>query len=284
MADKPGFSTRPFPRYRELIVDSGRISYVKSAMTALLEIDVTRARLLVKELRNSRSVNVSLFSFLLASIGRAVAAAPEVQAYRNLLGNITLYEDADIVVPIELEKDEGRLPYLHVIREANMKSMVEIQKEIDAAKNGDLPDRVTELNTYIRLFLLLPRPFRLLFYGLVKRMPVLFITTMGSVGVTSVGMFGASLTWGISAPVYTTNIVLGGIRKALKMINGKIENRDILHVTITMNHDLVDGAPAARFAQQLTKMIESAKLLGELLGETDIPDPAMMETKSLYEA
>ncbi|MBN1576468.1 MAG: 2-oxo acid dehydrogenase subunit E2 [Chitinispirillaceae bacterium] len=131
MAIDPRFSTRPFPRYRELIVDSSRMSYAKSAITALLEIDVTRARLLIKEIRNTRSVNISLFSFLLASIGRAVAADPAVQAYRNLLGKVTLYEDADIVVPIELEKGDGRLPYLHVVREANTKSPLQIQKEID---------------------------------------------------------------------------------------------------------------------------------------------------------
>jgi pyruvate/2-oxoglutarate dehydrogenase complex dihydrolipoamide acyltransferase (E2) component len=32
-------------------------------------------------------------------------------------------------------------------------------------------------------------------------------------------------------------------------------------VTISVNHDIVDGAPAARFAQTLKELVESASIL-----------------------
>ena len=281
MPESHTFITHPFPKYRELIIDSSRMAYIKSAISAYLEIDVTRPRQLIRELRNSRGIGLSLFSFLLASIGRAIVADPSVQSYRNLFGRLVIFQDVDIVVPIERDGEEGSLPLLYIIRGANTKDPLQIQKDIVDAKNGNQPDRMSELSFQVKFFLLFPRPIRLLFFRLIKRMPGLFIKTMGSIAVTSVGMFGHSLTWGINASVYTTNIVIGGIRKKPMMIKNKLENRDILHVTVSMNHDLVDGAAGARFAQKLTKLIESAKVLREFIDGPDFPDPAMVETKTL---
>jgi pyruvate/2-oxoglutarate dehydrogenase complex dihydrolipoamide acyltransferase (E2) component len=39
-------------------------------------------------------------------------------------------------------------------------------------------------------------------------------------------------------------------------MNGRIEIREYLHLTISVDHDIVDSAPAARFAQQLKERIE----------------------------
>jgi len=41
------------------------------------------------------------------------------------------------------------------------------------------------------------------------------------------------------------------------VIEDKIEIRKILHTTIIFDHDIIDGAPAARFLTKLKEYIES---------------------------
>jgi hypothetical protein len=42
---------------------------------------------------------------------------------------------------------------------------------------------------------------------------------------------------------------------------GRIEPREYLALTASVDHDVVDGAPAARFARRLRELIESAEVL-----------------------
>jgi pyruvate/2-oxoglutarate dehydrogenase complex dihydrolipoamide acyltransferase (E2) component len=46
-------------------------------------------------------------------------------------------------------------------------------------------------------------------------------------------------------------------------VEGRIEPRQILNLTVVFDHDVIDGAPAARFARRLVELIESAYGLGE---------------------
>ena len=47
------------------------------------------------------------------------------------------------------------------------------------------------------------------------------------------------------------------------MVDGKIAIRDYLCVTLSFDHDIVDGAPAARFVSRLRELIESGYGLRE---------------------
>jgi pyruvate/2-oxoglutarate dehydrogenase complex dihydrolipoamide acyltransferase (E2) component len=40
-------------------------------------------------------------------------------------------------------------------------------------------------------------------------------------------------------------------------IDDRIETRVYLSMTVSIDHDIIDGAPAARFAQRFTELIES---------------------------
>ena len=84
----------------------------------------------------------------------------------------------------------------------------------------------------------------------------------GTVSVSAVGMFGAGGGFGIGAPtVLTLNVVVGGISEKPRVIDGAVAIREILDLTVTVDHNLVDGAPAARFAADLTELIESGAAL-----------------------
>jgi pyruvate/2-oxoglutarate dehydrogenase complex dihydrolipoamide acyltransferase (E2) component len=71
-------------------------------------------------------------------------------------------------------------------------------------------------------------------------------------------MFGAGAGWGIPASSPTAlMLTVGGIGEKQVVVDGKSSIRECLSLTISVDHDLVDGAPAARFAQRLKELVES---------------------------
>jgi len=62
----------------------------------------------------------------------------------------------------------------------------------------------------------------------------------------------------VSSSFCTNYFAIGGITKKPGVINDKIEIREFLTITVLFNHDVVDGAPAARFVNKLKKLIESS--------------------------
>jgi pyruvate/2-oxoglutarate dehydrogenase complex dihydrolipoamide acyltransferase (E2) component len=94
-------------------------------------------------------------------------------------------------------------------------------------------------------------------YWRFKRNPFLLKDFGGTVNLTSVGMFGDLSGWGIPIGVSSLMFALGSITNKPGVIDDKIEIRDILHATIMFDHDIIDGAPAARFVTRLKEIIES---------------------------
>ena len=78
----------------------------------------------------------------------------------------------------------------------------------------------------------------------------------GTVSLTAIGMFGNGGGWGIPVSNHTLQITLGGISEKPALVNGQLENHEYLCVTVSFDHDIVDGAPAARFVQRLKELVE----------------------------
>jgi pyruvate/2-oxoglutarate dehydrogenase complex dihydrolipoamide acyltransferase (E2) component len=107
---------------------------------------------------------------------------------------------------------------------------------------------------------------RLLFFRVVKKNPHWFKDLQGTVVLTSVGMFGRGGGWGIGfLPTHTLGITVGGISRKPGVHDDRVELREYLHLTLSFDHDVVDGAPAARFARRFTELIEMASVLEEAL-------------------
>ena len=85
--------------------------------------------------------------------------------------------------------------------------------------------------------------------------------------VTSVGMFGKGGGWGIGfLPTHNLGITVGGITQKPGVHEGQIAIREYLSLTLAFNHDIIDGAPAARFASKLSEIIENGAVLEGLDG------------------
>jgi pyruvate/2-oxoglutarate dehydrogenase complex dihydrolipoamide acyltransferase (E2) component len=67
---------------------------------------------------------------------------------------------------------------------------------------------------------------------------------------------------------------VGGIARKPAVIEERVEPRYVLDLTVSFDHDVVDGAPAARFVKRLVELIEKGYGLEEAREETLTQRPA----------
>jgi pyruvate/2-oxoglutarate dehydrogenase complex dihydrolipoamide acyltransferase (E2) component len=96
-----------------------------------------------------------------------------------------------------------------------------------------------------------------------QRFPAAVKRFNGTVVVTSVGMFGSSAGWGIPLAAHTLSLMVGGIERKPVIHHGELQNREHLCLTVSFDHDIVDGAPAARFIQRLVSLVQAGAGLSE---------------------
>lgn len=71
------------------------------------------------------------------------------------------------------------------------------------------------------------------------------------------GMFGKGAGWAIPLTYHTLDVTLGGIAGKPGVVDGQIAIRVSLCMTLSLEHTIIDGAPAARFCARLKELIES---------------------------
>ncbi len=247
----------PFSPEREIVVDSGYLAAGRHIIYSLVEVDVTRARELLRA-RSTETNKLSFTAFIVASLARAIEADPRVQAYRTWRRRLMVFHDVDVVTMIEPRPGAVAIP--HIIRRANHKSVQELTDEIRGIQAA--PQKSAQYGGLIGLAPRLPRFVRMLFFWALKKNPHWFKRMEGTVVVTSVGMFGKGAGWGIGfLPTHNLGLTIGGIAQKPGVHDGVIEIREYLNLTIAFDHDVVDGAPAARFTKTLSDLIEKVTVL-----------------------
>ena len=245
----------PFPKIRRLMVDGGRMARQKHLIHGLVEMDVTCVRRLIRDHKLKTGEALSFTAFFIACLGQAVNRNKHMQAYRTWWEKLVLFEDVDVNTMFEVEVDRRKIIRPHIVRAVNKKSLRDIHEEIRAFQNEH--ERGREAN-FIDWFVLLPAFIRRFILGILFKNPQLLKEMNGTVSLTSVGMFGSGGGWGIPVSNHTLQITLGGISEKPVLINGQLENREFLCVTISVDHDIVDGAPATRFIQRLKELVENS--------------------------
>ena len=57
--------------------------------------------------------------------------------------------------------------------------------------------------------------------------------------------------------MHPLDLIVGSTAWKPAIVEGRIEPREILNLTVVFDHDVIDGAPAARFTRRLVELIES---------------------------
>jgi pyruvate/2-oxoglutarate dehydrogenase complex dihydrolipoamide acyltransferase (E2) component len=253
--DSPNYTAVPFPRMRQLVLDGGWMSRRRQIIHGLVEFDVTDARGFIRDHESETGERLSFTAFLVACIGRAVAADRYVHAMRDWRNRLIIFDDVDVMVVFEIQAGERTFPLVQPLRRANERSVYELHREIRAIQANPESSENTQ-GGLLRRFYLLPTFLRHIVYRAILKNPHWFREFGGTVAVTSVGMFGSGGGWGISTPNHTLSIVVGGIAERPTVVEGRIEIRELLSLTIAFDHDVIDGAPAARFGQRLKELVE----------------------------
>jgi pyruvate dehydrogenase E2 component (dihydrolipoamide acetyltransferase) len=78
----------------------------------------------------------------------------------------------------------------------------------------------------------------------------------GTFTVTNLGAFGIDAFTPILNPPQGAVLGIGRIARRPAVVNDQVIPRDLVSLSLTFDHRLVDGAPAARFLQSLVAMVE----------------------------
>ncbi len=83
----------------------------------------------------------------------------------------------------------------------------------------------------------------------------------GKVAVTAIGMFSKEPVWFLPHGSSTVLITVGSISNKPVEIDGEFVSREHLCLTASFDHNIIDGAPAARFMNRFIEEIKSGELL-----------------------
>jgi pyruvate/2-oxoglutarate dehydrogenase complex dihydrolipoamide acyltransferase (E2) component len=234
----------------------------KHHINALLEFNVTESRTKLRDLRK-KGVNISFNAWLIKVIGSVLQKHPEAAAYVYNKKRLIIFDDISVSMIVEKKTGNFKVPIPLVIEKVNNKTALEITQEIENAKSQQLnPDDIVlkkQSTTYQRLYYHLPGFLRRLFWKLLLKNPKAAYRTMGNVAVTSIGMIGKINGWFIHKSVHPLSFGVGSILKKPVVIDNEIKIREILNMTILVDHDVIDGAPMVRLLDDLTNYLETGK-------------------------
>ncbi len=233
-------------------------------MVASIELDVTQAQAALATMQ-ARGERVSLFAFLVQAIAATIAEHPDLNLVRHGR-RFVRFDDVDVSVPIEVSTPDGVYPREVVLRRAQQRTAVELYAEIEAARrthsrSGALGAEDRWNRRMMALALWLPRAFRIAILRWMMRSAFVIRKRAGTTLVTSVGKFAS-----ISGSVFTfttgpraATFAIGSVVDKPWVHDGSIAIRSIQSISIMVDHDLVDGGPAARFARRLAERVERAE-------------------------
>jgi len=249
------YTAEPYPRIRLLMADGGRLGLQKHTVHGLVELDITQARESIRQHKAETGESLSFSAFFLACLGKAIEQDKQMHAYRNWRNQLITFDEVDANMLFEVEVDGKKTIRPHIIRGINKKSFRELHDEIRAFQSQH---QSSQESKFIDRFVRLPGFIRRLFLWALFKNPQWIKEYYGTVLVSSIGMFGTGSGWAIPVPNHTLQLTLGGVGEKPGVVDHRIEVRKYMSVTVSFDHDVIDGAPAARFMHRLKKLVEKS--------------------------
>lgn len=258
MKRKPGHRVVPFTANRRLVAASAAVARERNTVHALFEVDVTEPRRLLRQHRERTGEALSFTAFLVACLARAVADNPQLNALRRGR-RVYLLDGVTVGALIERTVGQETVPELLPIRAAQEKTHRQIHNEIRAAQQraGDPMRGPSRTDRFARFVpdALLRAAVRVAIHSVAKA------KESGVVTISSVGMYGRGPGWGIPLSVWTVAVTTGGIAQRPALRDGAADTREQLCLTISFDHDLVDGGPAVRFMRRFAELLRTGEVL-----------------------
>lgn len=221
----------PMKGMRRIIAEKMKQSLADTAqLTFHLDVDMTEATALRRQSSQRSDITISTVDILLKACAEALVRHPQLNTVL-VDGHIHYFEEVNIGLAVALE--DGLV--VPVIRDVQQKGFLELARErqdlVARAREGKLlPDD------------LLGGTFTL--------------TVLGSVdGFTPILNPGQSAILGA-----------GRVAKRPVVVKDEIVAREMMTLSLTVDHQVIDGAPAASFLQRVKQLLERPKPLMEAEG------------------
>jgi pyruvate/2-oxoglutarate dehydrogenase complex dihydrolipoamide acyltransferase (E2) component len=247
----------PYSKLRRVMAITLRSAQRKPMIHGLIEVDVTRAREYLREHKANTGESLSFTAFIITCVAQAVDENKSLHACRKGSRHLILFDDVDVATAIERDMAGQKQPIVYIVRAANKKTFREIHHEIRAAQVEAVEKAWVSFRDFHFLSVVVFRFIWPIFWWMLGRYPQVQKRYGGTVGLTAVGMFGKGAGWGIPVEYRALNITLGGLAEKPGVVDGQIAIREYLCMTLSFNHNLIDGAPAARFTERLKDLVES---------------------------
>jgi pyruvate/2-oxoglutarate dehydrogenase complex dihydrolipoamide acyltransferase (E2) component len=261
MSERLGYRIEPFSSNRQMVAVSSTVAREKNTIHLMTEVDITKPRELLAEHRERTGEGLSLTAYIVTCLARALADFPLFNSFRKG-GQLIVFEDITISVAFEREIDGESVPEPIGIQAINRKTYREVNNELRAFQSRSDERIGTATGTawirFIPSFLL--RTFTRLAYGNIH-----VWQRFGVIGVTAIGMFGSGPTWLVPLTSTTVTVAVGSIAKRTALIDGSLQARENLCLTVSFDHDIIDGAPAARFTKRFAEILSSGDELRDLM-------------------
>jgi pyruvate/2-oxoglutarate dehydrogenase complex dihydrolipoamide acyltransferase (E2) component len=256
-----GFAVVPYPKVRRVVNDIGLRGRRKPIIHGLMEMDVTESRRILQDYRTRTGDRLSFTAYIASCLARALEENKSLNAYRKGRKRLVIFDDVDLTILVEHRIEGERVPTAHVCPAANRKTIREIHQDISNAQAVNWQN--ADIKGFRRILVSAPGFVRRFLWQRVRDNPFSWKKQAGTVVLSAVGMFGSGAAWGIPITFHSLGMTIGGIAEKPGIIDGRIEVRRFLSVTLSVDHDIIDGAPLARFTQRLRELIESGYGLDE---------------------
>lgn len=268
--NKDGYKIEPLSFNRRAVVASASVTRQKNTIHSLTEVDISQPRALMKKYYEQTGQKLSLTAYIVTCLARAIKEYPQFNSF--IKGRkLVLLEDVTVSVLIEREIDGERVPEPIGIQQAQVKPYLEIQKEIRTTnkQGGEMLEKLAG-----QAWLQLMPNFLLKAFVRLADENISMAKRYGKVAVTAVGMFSKEAAWFIPHGSATVLLTVGSISHKLVEIENQYAVREHLCLTVSFDHDIVDGAPATRFTSRLLGLIKSGEILQAELFDARSPGNA----------
>lgn len=252
-----------YPAVRKFTSDTGKIDRDKHYVRTLLEVDVSEALQKIKRLRTPGK-KLSFLAWFVKVLADTTTKHPPINGIRKGRNTVVVPKNVNISVVVERKVNGTPVPLPLVLREVNKKTPFQINDEIQAAitqplkHEGNLILGEGENAALLKLGLIVPQWLRLFIMRVfILGNPQRMQDMMGTVMVSTLKTVGGLSGWIIPASMHPLSIGIGSLNKKPAIYKGEITRRDILHLTLAFDHDVIDGMPALAFVDELVSRMEA---------------------------
>lgn len=259
---KNGVIRKPLSFNRKMVIASATVTSKKNAFHSYTEVDVTKPRQFIKSHFEKTGEKLSFTGYIVKSLAQTIKQYPQFNSF--IKGRkLVILDDIIISAMTEREFEGEKIPEPLGIHQTHLKTYRQISEEIRSAQQNHPEKKLGSLGnmTWINFIpgFLLKRFVRL------ADTNIRMAKRYGKIAVTSVGMFTNEPVWFIPHGTATVMLTIGSITKKVVFEGTKLKEREFLCLTASFDHNIIDGAPAARFMNQLIETIRSGSLIQSIL-------------------